>query len=36
MREHQVGDDEQSYSEEMAVDCSELRSLIQSELKKRL
>ena len=36
MQEHQVGDDEQSYSEEMAVDCSELRSLIQSELKKRL
>jgi HEAT repeat protein len=35
VQEHQVGDDEQGYSEEIAVDCSELRSLSQSELKKR-
>jgi len=36
IREHQAGDQEQSYSEEIAVDCSELRKLGQSELKKRL
>ena len=35
VREHQVGDDEQSYWEETAVDCSGLRNLSQSELKKR-
>ena len=35
MRQHQVGDDEQSYWEEIAVDCSELRNRSQSELKKR-
>jgi HEAT repeat protein len=36
VREHQVGDDVQSYWQEIAVDCSGLRNLSQSELKKRL
>jgi HEAT repeat protein len=35
LQEHQVGDDEQSYREEIAVDCSELRHLSRTEIEKR-